>query len=221
MTVRPLEKWRALCTPLGHRRMTLAQTDRFHRNFPVGAGALRGAADRAPAERMRPRRSSRARGGASTVYRVSERGETLALRPLKSVGGESHQREKDGVAAVIAIFALKDGDEVDGLLACDRKAIVCRMNGQSSFLVVGLRDGYNSIEARAYADVDRLASRFDRGDIVRVRGKANGHGGALQLRVRDIARSDGGWPTVALRTRDVDELDGFLEHLAEEHAGRY
>jgi 3'-5' exoribonuclease len=66
-----------------------------------------------------------------------------------------------------------------------------------------------------------LAGRFERGDLVRVRGRVERFREELSLEVSDIARiaaDDGIDPARFLPTayRDIDELDGFLEHLAGE-----
>jgi 3'-5' exoribonuclease len=63
-----------------------------------------------------------------------------------------------------------------------------------------------------------LAGRFERGDLVRVQGSVERFRDELQLEVRDIARAAGSDPAAFLPVayRDLDELDGFLEHLARE-----
>ena len=63
-----------------------------------------------------------------------------------------------------------------------------------------------------------LAGRFERGDLVRVAGRVERFRDELQIEVRAIARAEGADPAAFLPVayRDVDELDGFLEHLARE-----
>ena len=73
--------------------------------------------------------------------------------------------------------------------------------------------------ARAFRDADVLAGRFERGDLVRVRGRVERFRDELQVDVRaDRARAR--TPTrrrfLPVAYRDLDELDGFLEHLARE-----
>jgi 3'-5' exoribonuclease len=75
--------------------------------------------------------------------------------------------------------------------------------------------------ARAFRGADALAGRFERGDVVRVRGSVERFRDELVLDVSDIARAGDGDaidPGRFLPTayRDLDELDGFLEHLAGE-----
>ena len=74
--------------------------------------------------------------------------------------------------------------------------------------------------ARAFRDADVLAGRFDRGDLVRVRGRVDRYRDELQIEVAAIDRVEApdADPSAFLPTayRDLDELDGFLEHLARE-----
>ena len=69
--------------------------------------------------------------------------------------------------------------------------------------------------ARAFREADLLAGRFERGDLVRVRGRVERFREELQLEVREIARAEAADPAAFLPVayRDLDELDGFLEHL--------
>lgn len=117
------------------------------------------------------------------------------------------------------VAALRAGDAVDAVLACVRKDRLVARTG-SAYLALELRDRTGSIAARAFRDADRLAARFERGDLVRVRGRVERFRDVLQLDVAEIARVDpeGEDPTAFLPTayRDLEELDGFLEHLARE-----
>src|SRR6185436_20205679 len=75
-----------------------------------------------------------------------------------------------------------------------------------------------AIAGRAFRDADVLAGRFERGDLVRVAGRVERFRDELQVEVRAIARAEGADPAAFLPVayRDVEELDGFLEHLARE-----
>lgn len=93
--------------------------------------------------------------------------------------------------------------------------------GGSPYLALELRDRTGSVAARAFHGADALAGRFERGDIVRVRGRVERFRDELSLEVSDIARiapDDGIDPArfLPVAYRDVEELDGFLEHLARE-----
>ena len=71
---------------------------------------------------------------------------------------------------------------------------------------------------RAFRDADVLAGRFERGDLVRVIGRVERFRDELQIEVRGIAKAEAADPAsfMPVAYRDVDELDGFLEHLARE-----
>ncbi|MEA2138753.1 MAG: 3-5 exoribonuclease, partial [Solirubrobacteraceae bacterium] len=83
-----------------------------------------------------------------------------------------------------------------------------------------LRDRSGAVQARAFRDADVLAGRFERGDRVRVAGRVERFRDELQVELRTIARAadDEADPATFLPVayRDLDELDGFLEHLARE-----
>jgi len=117
------------------------------------------------------------------------------------------------------IATLRDQHEVDGVFACTRKERQISRAG-SPYLTVELSDSTGSIVARAFRDADVLAGRFERGELVRVHGRAERFRDALQVAVQSIARADGEHadPVNFLPSayRDIDELDGFLEHLARE-----
>jgi len=88
------------------------------------------------------------------------------------------------------------------------------------YLAIELRDRTGTLPARIFRDVDLVAGRFDRGDLVQVSGRVERFREELQLEVTSIARATGddADPTTFLPAtyRDMEELDGFLEHLARE-----
>ncbi len=118
-----------------------------------------------------------------------------------------------------AISTLRDGDEVAGVFACTRKDRLLARSG-TPYLAVELRDRTGALPGRIFRDADLHAGRFERGDLVRVAGRVERFREALQVDVRAIARADPGEadPVAFLPVayRDLDELDGFLEHLAGE-----
>jgi 3'-5' exoribonuclease len=121
------------------------------------------------------------------------------------------------------IATLRAGDDVDGVFACSRKDRLMARSG-SPYLALELRDRTGAIQGRAFRDADVLSGRFERGELVRVRGRVERFREALQVEVREIARAEGADPASFLPVayRDVDELDGFLEHLAREvHDAEY
>ncbi len=115
------------------------------------------------------------------------------------------------------IAGLRAGDDVDGVFACSRKDRLQARSGLP-YLALELRDRSGAIQARAFRDADLLAGRFERGDLVRVRGRVDRFREELQIEVRDVTRAEAADPAEFLPRayRDLDELDGFLEHLARE-----
>jgi 3'-5' exoribonuclease len=120
---------------------------------------------------------------------------------------------------VQTVATLRLDEDVDGLFACTRKERQISRAG-TPYLTIGLRDSTGTILARAFRDADVLAGRFEQGDLVRVRGRVERFREELQIAVRTIARAEGAEadPTSFLPVayRDLDELEGFLEHLARE-----
>lgn len=115
------------------------------------------------------------------------------------------------------LTTLRPGDDVDGIFACSRKDRLMARSG-SPYLALELRDRSGAIQGRAFRDADVLSGRFERGDLVRVRGRVERFRDELQVEVREIVRAEAADPAAFLPVayRDLDELDGFLEHLARE-----
>jgi len=132
---------------------------------------------------------------------------------------------ESGDTTAVAISGLRPGEEVNGVFACSRKDRLFTRNG-SPYLALELRDRSGSIAARAFQGADVLSGRFERGDLVRVAGRVERFRDQPVLELVDIARvstdagpdAGGVDPASFLPTayRDLDELDGFLEHLAGE-----
>src|SRR3954454_2103618 len=117
----------------------------------------------------------------------------------------------------VTIAALRAGDAVEAVFACSRKDRLMARSGVP-YLALELRDKTGAIPARVFRDADVLAGRFERGDLVRVQGRVERFRDELQLEVRAIARAEATDPAAFLPVayRDLDELDGFLEHLGRE-----
>jgi 3'-5' exoribonuclease len=116
------------------------------------------------------------------------------------------------------VAELRDGEEVEGVFACTRKDRLTARNG-SPYLAVELRDRSGAIPGRAFREADFLAGQFERGELVRVEGRAERFRDELHLELRTIRRAgEEADPAEFLPVayRDLDELDGFLEHLARE-----
>lgn len=117
------------------------------------------------------------------------------------------------------VATLRAGDDVRAIFACSRKERLVSRAG-SAYLALELRDRTGAIPGRVFRDADVAAARFERGDLVRVEGRVERFRDELQLDVRAIAKAPEAEadPAAFLPTayRDLDELDGFLEHLARE-----
>src|SRR5215213_4341170 len=117
--------------------------------------------------------------------------------------------------AETTVATLRAGDDVDAVFACSRKDRLTARSGLP-YLAIELRDRTGAIQGRAFRDADLLAGRFERGGLVRVRGRVDRFRDELQVEVRSIERAEAADPAAFLPVayRDLDELDGFLEHLA-------
>jgi 3'-5' exoribonuclease len=117
------------------------------------------------------------------------------------------------------VATLRVDEDVDGLFACTGKERLLSRAG-TPYLTVELRDSTGTIRGRAFRDADVLAGRFERGELVRVQGRVERFREELQIAVRAIssardvqADASGFLPTAY---RDLDELEGFFEHLVRE-----
>jgi 3'-5' exoribonuclease len=118
-----------------------------------------------------------------------------------------------------AIAELRPGAQLQGIFACTRKDRLVTKGG-SPYLAVELQDRSGSMPGRAFRDADFLAAQFERGDLVRVSGRVERFRDELQAELSAIRRAepDAAEPAdfLPVAYRDLDELDGFLEHLARE-----
>jgi 3'-5' exoribonuclease len=117
------------------------------------------------------------------------------------------------------IARLRAGGQIEGVFACTRKDRMTARTG-TAYLAIELRDRSGAIPARAFRDADFLAGQFERGDLVRVSGRVERFRDELTAELTSIARAE---PSDAdpveflpAAYRDLEELDGFLEHLGRE-----
>lgn len=133
--------------------------------------------------------------------------------PPSEARSPSAARPGEGVAS------LQPGKPLRGRYAVTRKDRQISRKG-SPYLTVELRDRTGSIEARIFKDADELGARFERGDAIEVRGRVERFRGELQAEITALRKLKPGTyePTEFLPAayRSVEELDGFLEHLARE-----
>jgi 3'-5' exoribonuclease len=132
---------------------------------------------------------------------------------------ENAERSAEPTLAGPTIAELRPGQRFRGSYACLRKDRLTARNG-SSYLSLEMRDRTGSIPARAFRDVDRLSSRFERGDPIRVSGRVERFRGELVAEIDEIRALEPETldPSAYLPSayRDHDELAGFLEHLTRE-----
>lgn len=120
----------------------------------------------------------------------------------------------------LTVSELRAGTDVSGVFACTRKDRLMTRSG-SPYLALELRDKTGVVPARAFREADALAGRFERGELVRASGRVERFRDELVLEIFEIERvgpHDAVDPGAFLPSayRDLDELDGFLEHLARE-----
>jgi 3'-5' exoribonuclease len=117
------------------------------------------------------------------------------------------------------VAELRPGQRFEGRFACVRKDRLTARNG-SPYLSLELRDRTGTISGRVFREVDRVGARFERGDAVRVSGRAERFRGELQLELDDVRRLEPGdydpGEFLPAAYRSVEELEGFLEHLTRE-----
>lgn len=116
-----------------------------------------------------------------------------------------------------AIRDLTPGRIVDSTFAVLRKDQRTTRNG-SPFLALELADRTGRIRGTAFDDVPLLTRRFEVGDTVRVIGEVEEYRGRPQLLVRAIDRVEGGeaLDLVPGARRDTEDLDGYVQFLAQE-----
>jgi 3'-5' exoribonuclease len=155
------------------------------------------------------------RGGDPSAVAASETTVSNASRRAPAL--PSAARTIIGRVTVAELSGLRAGDEVAGVYACTRKDRLTARTG-TPYLALELGDRTGKLPARVFRDADLLGGRFDRGDLVRVKGRVERFRDELQVDVRAIERAAEADPAAFLPVayRDLDELDGFLEHLARE-----
>ncbi len=124
------------------------------------------------------------------------------------------------VPAERTLATLRPGEGVDGVFACTRKERLATRAG-APYLALELRDRSATLAARLFRDADLQGGRFDAGDLVAVSGRVVRFREQTQIELERIARAPEGTDPrefLPVAYRDLDELDGFLEHLAREVA---
>ncbi len=134
-------------------------------------------------------------------------------------GGAASRSRVPAPASRARISDLVPGTDVDAVFACTRKDKLTARNG-APYLAVELRDATGRVGARAFKDASYLAGQFERGDIVRVAGRVEAFQDRTQINLRSIRRVENGEADprdfLPAAYRDIEELEGFFEHLAHE-----
>jgi 3'-5' exoribonuclease len=117
-----------------------------------------------------------------------------------------------------SIADLVEDRVVEGVFAVSRKRRL-RTRAGSPYLALELVDPTGTIEARVWNEVELLDGRFREGDAVRILARVERFRDRLQLDVRSVEAAEADPASLVPEARrDLDELDGFLEFLAEELA---
>ena len=114
-------------------------------------------------------------------------------------------------ADATTIATLRAGDEVDGVFACARKDRLQARSGLP-YLALELRDRTGAIQARAFRDADLLAGRFERGDLVRVRGRVERFREELQLYPTNV-RARSGLAMLYAATNHPDRVAAVIDEM--------
>lgn len=113
---------------------------------------------------------------------------------------------------------LEPGRLVDSTFAVLRKDRRRTRSG-APYLALELGDKSGRVRGTVFEDAPLLDRRFETGDVIRVLGTVEEYRGRLQIVIRGIEAVEG--PVDALEftpgaRRDVDDLEGFLEFLADD-----
>ena len=147
--------------------------------------------------------------------------DTARQEAATTAGDERTTLVRNAAQTTATVSAMRPGAEVSAVFACTRKDRLMTRAG-APYLALELRDRTGTIQARAFRDADALAGRFERGDLVRASGRVERFRDDLVLEVLDITRAGADGERIdpgeflPRAYRDLDELDGFLEHLAGE-----
>ena len=107
---------------------------------------------------------------------------------------------------------------VEGVFAVARKRRLSTRAGRP-YIAIELVDATGQIEGRVWSDVELLDRRFREGDAVRVLARVERFKERLQLDVRSLEPVEADPASLVPQARrDLEELDGFLEFIAEELA---
>ena len=121
-----------------------------------------------------------------------------------------------GGTALATISEFEEDRTIEGVFAVARKRRLTTRAGRP-YLALELMDATGRIEGRVWSDVELLDRRFKEGDAVRALARVEKFRDRLQLDIRSLEPAQVEVAALVPEARrDLDELDGFLDFLAEE-----
>jgi len=101
------------------------------------------------------------------------------------------RQEQGELPQKMRVAELKPGQEAEGVyLVREKRLMPYRDPTRGNYLSLVLADRTGQIQARVWENADKVASSFEEGDCVRVRGLAEDYQGMTQLAVRSIALAE-------------------------------
>lgn len=139
-----------------------------------------------------------------------------AIPPFRPYRGESVKKT--------FVKDIKEKDQVSGAFLAAKKETGVGKTGKP-YLVIRLMDSTGDIEGRIWDDAEGAAKRFDKDDVVAIKGYAVAYQGGIQLNVSDIyALPDSDYSIrdfLPSSKRDPDEmmaeLDGIIARVEDRH----
>ncbi len=122
---------------------------------------------------------------------------------------------------------IKPGEPVETSFLVVRKDTGISRSG-SPYLILKLKDRTGEVDARVWNDAERFATRFERDDVVSIRGQSVPYQGSIQINVMDMKRLAPEEFTIAdylpsarLSPEEmITELDAIIEDITDRHIKR-
>ncbi len=127
----------------------------------------------------------------------------------------------------IFVKDIKPGDPVETSFLVVRKDTGISRSG-SPYLILKLKDRTGEVDARVWNDAEKLTTRFERDDVVMVKGQSVPYQGGIQLNIMDIKRLNAEefsmvdyLPSARLRPEEMmRELDSIIDGIRDRHIKR-
>ncbi len=122
---------------------------------------------------------------------------------------------------------IKPGEPIESSFLVVRKDTGISRSG-SPYLILKLKDRTGEVDARVWNDAERFSERFERDDVVLVRGQTVPYQGGIQINVMDIKRlaeeefSIADYlPSARLKPQEmIRELDAIIDGIKDRHIKR-